>query len=69
MKLQEQIYDNRSQDVTEAAMMWLQEQDMAAGVNMWPQENLVKIVSHVLSSFPIFQIYGLLEPLYLVVFF
>ena len=31
-ELQEPIYDNRIQDVTTGAMMWLQEQDMAARV-------------------------------------
>ena len=46
--------------------MWLQEQDMAAGVQMWLQDKLLKIsFSGFCHNFRFFQIHGLLEPLYL----
>ena len=42
MYLQEPIYKNRSQDLTAGAMMWLQEQDVALGVKMCLQDELLK---------------------------
>ena len=38
MQLQEPIHEYRSQDLTVGAMMWLQEQDVAAELKMWLQE-------------------------------
>ena len=51
------------------AMMWLQEQDVAAGVKMWLQDKLVKSsFSGFCRNLRFFEIQGLSEPLYFVFF-
>ena len=42
MQLQEPIYDHRSQDATAEALMWLQEQCVAAGIKIWLNNKLLK---------------------------
>ena len=49
--------------------MWLQEQNVAAGVKMWLQDKLLKSsFSVICCDFIFFQIHGLSEPHYLVLF-
>ena len=49
--------------------MWLYEQVVASGVKIWLQEKLLKSsFSRFCSNFSLFQIHGLSEPLYLVMF-
>ena len=63
MWLQESIYDNSSQNVTAGAVMWLQEQDVAAGVKMSLQDTLLKrSFLKLCRTSRIVQIHGLLEP-------
>ena len=53
--------------MTAGAMMWLQEEDVAAGVKMWLHDKLLKSsFSGFCRDFRIFQIRGLSEPLHLV---
>ena len=55
--------------MTAGAMMWLKEQDVAAGVKMRLQDKLLKrSFSGFCLDFRLFKIQGVLEPLYLVFF-
>ena len=55
--------------MTAGAMMWLKEQDVAAGVKMRLQDKLLKrSFSGFCLDFRLFKFQGVLEPLYLVFF-
>ena len=68
-ELQELIYDCWSQDVTAGAKMWMQEHNVAAELKMWLQDTRLKSsFLFFCPNFRFFQIHGLSEPLYLVLF-
>ena len=55
--------------MTVETILWLHEQDEAAGVKMWLQDKLVKsIFSGFCCNFRFVDVHRLLEPLYLVFF-